>query len=145
MGPRTGSEAKMRYGSCLCQAIKYKVTGPPFMLVVCHCDNCQKATGSAFMTNAFFKAKYVVLLKGEEHIKQYKDPGTRSGNPIFRSFCSQCGSCIFLGGGGREYKMVAAGTLDDSSDWVPRMENLPEYRRTWLHDIGLQPNFRYKL
>ncbi|KAF8885453.1 Mss4-like protein [Infundibulicybe gibba] len=139
------SDEKIRYGSCLCRAIKYKVTGPPFTFVVCHCDNCQKATGSAFLTNAFFKAEHVVLLEGKEHIGRYKDTGTRSGNPLFRSFCTQCGSCIFLDSGKQEFTIVAAGTLDDSSDWVPRRENLPEYRRTWIHDIGLQPKFRYKL
>ena len=45
----------IRTGSCLCQSIKYTVTGEPLTFRVCHCVNCKKASGSAFMTNAFYK------------------------------------------------------------------------------------------
>ena len=50
-GPRT------RSASCLCGAIKFDITGDPVTFMVCHCVNCQKATGSVFMSNTFFKAK----------------------------------------------------------------------------------------
>lgn len=46
---------KVRSGSCLCRSVTYEVTGEPFTMRVCHCGNCQKATGAAFMTNAFFR------------------------------------------------------------------------------------------
>lgn len=44
-----------RTGSCLCRAVKYEVIGEPVTIRVCHCGNCKKATGAAFMTNGFFK------------------------------------------------------------------------------------------
>jgi hypothetical protein len=41
-------------GSCLCQTVRYKVTGPPQSTIICHCDSCRKSTGSAFMANSFY-------------------------------------------------------------------------------------------
>ncbi|KAJ7931673.1 Mss4-like protein [Mycena leptocephala] len=43
-----------RLGSCLCRKIRFTVVGEPFSYAVCHCSNCKKFAGSAFMTNAFF-------------------------------------------------------------------------------------------
>jgi len=33
-------------GSCICQQVKYTVTGEPLSAVLCHCINCWKASGS---------------------------------------------------------------------------------------------------
>lgn len=41
-------------GSCLCQKVRYKVTGAPLTTIICHCDSCRKSTGSAFMANSFY-------------------------------------------------------------------------------------------
>ena len=35
-------------GGCGCGDIRYKVTGDPDIVIVCHCDWCQRRTGSAF-------------------------------------------------------------------------------------------------
>lgn len=47
--------ANIYHGSCLCHKVQYELTGEPFTFFVCHCVNCRKATGSAFMSNGFFK------------------------------------------------------------------------------------------
>src|SRR3546814_6181000 len=47
--PRTGvgSMSATRSGGCLCGAVRYEAAWPPLALVVCHCRNCQKQSGSA--------------------------------------------------------------------------------------------------
>ena len=35
-------------GGCRCGGIRYEVTGVPQQLVVCHCTDCQRQSGSAF-------------------------------------------------------------------------------------------------
>lgn len=40
-------------GQCLCGKIKYSLSGPslsPYYNTICHCLNCQRVTGSAFLT-----------------------------------------------------------------------------------------------
>ena len=35
-------------GSCLCGAVQYASEAEPLMTAVCHCENCQHQTGTAF-------------------------------------------------------------------------------------------------
>ncbi|KIM37280.1 hypothetical protein M413DRAFT_50864, partial [Hebeloma cylindrosporum] len=87
---------KVRTGSCLCKAIKYTVAGEPLTFRVCHCVNCKKASGSAFMTNAFYKDENVTINQGSDLLKIFEDTQTQSGFPMLRYFCSECGSSLFM-------------------------------------------------
>jgi len=123
-------------GSCLCNSVEYEITGEPFTFFVCHCNNCKKASGAAFMSNAFFKSnvcilfhestgcafltiliQQVMVLKGSEHIQRYRDNDTASGRAVIRCFCPQCGSNLFLENDNNDFIIVATGTLDDRVDW----------------------------
>ena len=35
-------------GTCLCGKIRYQASADPVFMAVCHCKDCQRATGSAF-------------------------------------------------------------------------------------------------
>lgn len=48
------ASVKIRPDSCLCQAIRYELVEEPFRRVLCHCIECKKATGSAFMANSWY-------------------------------------------------------------------------------------------
>ncbi len=36
-------------GGCSCGAIRYKLTNTPLIVHACHCRDCQRVTGSAFV------------------------------------------------------------------------------------------------
>ena len=36
-------------GGCQCGSVRYSVSKAPLVLYACHCTNCQKQTGSAFV------------------------------------------------------------------------------------------------
>lgn len=66
---------KKTHGSCLCKKVNYELKGDPGTFVVCYCVNCQKATGSAFMANTFWRVEVsrlacTVHLKREPFLKQ---------------------------------------------------------------------------
>ncbi|KNZ75738.1 hypothetical protein J132_01989 [Termitomyces sp. J132] len=105
-------------GSCLCRTIQYTVTGKPMTFFVCHCGNCRKATGAAFMANAVFKRKQFVITQGEDNIKRFGDTQTGSGKVLQRSFCVSCGSNIFLEHNTGDYIIIATGTLNEEPEWV---------------------------
>ncbi|KAF5376965.1 hypothetical protein D9615_007232 [Tricholomella constricta] len=136
--------AKIYHGSCLCDSVQFTMTGEPFTYFVCHCKNCQKSSGSAFMANAFFKPEQVVITKGKEHVKVYIDAKTKSGEVVPRSFCSSCGSSLFLGNE-EKLKIVASGTVEEEVDWVPRRESFAECKRQWIEGIKTNPKRRSKL
>jgi hypothetical protein len=51
-------------GGCQCGTIRYEVAGAPKRLVVCHCSDCQRQSGSAFgMTMVVSEADFR-LIKG---------------------------------------------------------------------------------
>ncbi|KAF9555069.1 hypothetical protein CPC08DRAFT_744319 [Agrocybe pediades] len=134
-------------GSCLCKAVKYTVTGDPLTFRVCHCENCRKATGSAFMSNLFYNADNIRVVQGEDKLKHYADPETWNGAPITRVFCSECGSNLFLHPSSKEAvatntRVVTMGTIDGEVPWVPKTELWPELRRKWVHGIETRKKSR---
>ncbi|GLB36749.1 putative glutathione-dependent formaldehyde-activating enzyme [Lyophyllum shimeji] len=118
--------AKEYHGSCLCRSVQFTITGEPFSFYVCHCKNCRKFTGSALSANTFFKPEQVVITKGSEDVKVYRDTDTASGNVLLRSFCPSCGASLFLGNDKKEFTIVSFGTIEEDVDWVPRGERYPE-------------------
>ncbi|KXN82118.1 hypothetical protein AN958_03172 [Leucoagaricus sp. SymC.cos] len=137
--PADSTEVKVRRGSCLCGAVKYEVQGEPFKFMTCHCVNCRKATGSAFMSNGFFARNQFRLVLGQDKIKVFVDKTTTSGVTLNRQFCMECGSNVVLLSNdlekNKQYITVALGTLDDDMQWLPLGEFFPEQRRHWVMGI----------
>jgi hypothetical protein len=80
----------------------------------CHCLNCQRQTGSAFVLNLLIEADRVELVSGEPHVVSApRDDG--SAQLISR--CPTCEVAVWSEYGGPEVLFVRAGTLDDPS-WV---------------------------
>src|ERR1700758_980705 len=105
-------EAKMSVaGSCSCGAVKYRLESAPMFVHCCHCRDCQRQTGSAFVLNALIEADRVIVLSGEP--EQVAMP-TDSGRPhdIYR--CPTCKIAVWsVYGGIAKLRFVRVGTLDD--------------------------------
>lgn len=80
----------MLKGQCLCGGIQYVYHGEILEVAVCHCDQCKRAQGTPFVTNAPILNSQFELLRGEALLKSwFSSPNKR------RVFCSQCGSPLF--------------------------------------------------
>ncbi len=76
-------------GSCLCQDIRWEITGPLSEMSHCHCEMCRKAHGTAFATYATVRSADFRWLSGEAGICHFQSsPG------LDRPFCGRCGSCV---------------------------------------------------
>ncbi|RXW17087.1 hypothetical protein EST38_g8760 [Candolleomyces aberdarensis] len=126
-------------GECLCGAVAFELQGEPFHYVICHCKNCKQAGGGAFMANAFFKPQHVTVTKGKDSVKTYSDNKTKSGNAISRSFCSNCGSSLFIGPAAGNITIVQASNVNGSENWVPKKEFFAECKWEWVKEIAFQP------
>ncbi|KAJ5355503.1 uncharacterized protein N7496_012715 [Penicillium cataractarum] len=126
-------------GSCLCQQIRYEISGDPQVRLLCHCDNCRKATGSSFMANAVYQEDQFRIISGEELLKIYKDSNNSSGNALSRTFCSNCGSPLFITNSVFKGMLtVTSGTMDlgpSKSEWAPQVEVFCQSRREWLPPV----------
>ncbi|KAF9266009.1 hypothetical protein L218DRAFT_997360 [Marasmius fiardii PR-910] len=130
------SARTVRTGSCLCKEVKLEITGDPFTFAVCHCQNCKKASGSAFLSNLFFPEKNVKITGGSDLIKRYDDSNTASGRTLGRHFCSNCGSTLFIRPSPEvprsDFVILQAATVDDSHDWKPRRELHRDSKWDWI-------------
>jgi hypothetical protein len=42
-------------GRCACGAVRYRLVSEPMFVHCCHCQDCQRETGSAFVLNALIE------------------------------------------------------------------------------------------
>ena len=55
-----------RQAECLCGQVRYDVTGNPMAVIICHCKNCQKQSGSTFSINMIGVSDQISLQGGLE-------------------------------------------------------------------------------
>ena len=102
-------------GGCQCGALRYELSAPPLMIYNCHCANCQKITGSAFVVSATIPEAAFKFTRGEPKKVEWMSD---AGNKRFGWFCSDCGSRIAHGQiPSIGMLSLRAGTFDDTS-WV---------------------------
>ena len=79
-----------RAASCGCGALRITVNGDPQDCWVCHCDYCQRATGSIGQLAVVYREEDVVSLAGEA--STYGDFPKYPGAEKY--FCKRCGAGV---------------------------------------------------
>ncbi|KKK26310.1 hypothetical protein P175DRAFT_0533432 [Aspergillus ochraceoroseus IBT 24754] len=137
--------ASTNSGSCLCGAVQYQLLDAPEKCVICYCESCQKSTGSVCMANCLFKRENLEITHGQGALATYEDRATSSGQALQRSFCSICGSCLFVQNEISERNgiiAVTSGTINDRSGLQPTLEYWCQRRRSWLQPGGIEGSER---
>jgi hypothetical protein len=120
---------KQREGGCACGAVRYRLTSDPMFVHCCHCLNCQRQTGSAFVINLLIEADHVDLLAGDpQPVEVPRDDGSKQR--IFR--CPDCQVAIFSEYGRPEVRFVRAGTLDEPSGIAPDVHIFTKSKVPWV-------------
>jgi hypothetical protein len=120
-------------GGCACGAIRFEITEPLMGVGVCHCKDCQKASGGGPNYVALAPASGFKITKG--HAKVYVCKGD-SGGDIGRAFCPDCGSPLWSTPAGAPYVPVKLGALDDNASLTPALHLYTDSAPPWhlLHD-----------
>lgn len=117
-------------GGCLCGAVRYSATVDAVRSGLCHCLNCQKASGSAFSVNLFVPADRLAVTGA---LSQYKDTATASGRTVTRSFCPTCGASLMSETPAfANMVILKGGTLDDSTAVTPDTQVWTSTKQGWL-------------
>lgn len=119
----------MATGRCLCGAVTYEL-GDVMATVVCHCDHCQRQSGSAFSLNLITHTSQLTI---DGELRTYVERGENGDDEyVYRKFCGTCGSPIVSELAKTDGVVaVKAGTLDDRSGVVPTVEVWCEKRQPW--------------
>jgi hypothetical protein len=127
-----------REGGCACGAVRYRLTSEPLFVHCCHCLNCQRQTGSAFVINLLIEADRVELLTGEpQPVDVPRDDG--SAQRIFR--CPSCQVAVFSEYGWPEVRFVRGGTLDEPSAVTPDVHIFTRSKLPWVAPPDDTPAF----
>ena len=104
----------------------------------CHCLNCQRQTGSAFVINLLIEADRVELLAEEpQPVDVPRDDG--SAQRIYR--CPTCQVAVFSEYGRPEVRFVRAGTLDEPSSITPDVHIFTRSKVPWVALPSTAPAF----
>jgi hypothetical protein len=118
-------------GSCLCQAVRYEVSAPITELRACHCQDCQKASGTAGTVNAMLPSSGVRITQGTP--KRFTKVAD-SGRTLHRFFCGDCGSPLFSRRETTpETTSLRIGTLDGSPEAKVTANIWTRSARPWAH------------
>jgi hypothetical protein len=120
-------------GHCLCGAVHYSFSGDPAVVALCHCDDCQRQSGSAFSVNVGVGRDSVTI--DYDQLQTIETVGTDTGQPRKRMFCGKCGSPILtLLSEMPDLAFIKAGTLDDRETLAPQIEVWRERAQGWVPD-----------
>jgi hypothetical protein len=117
-------------GACACGKLRYRMASAPMFVHCCHCSDCQRQTGTAFVLNALIEADRIELLSGNPI--PYAMP-TDSGRPhtVFR--CADCCTAVWSEYGGlKALRFVRVGTLDEPRGLVPDVHIYIRSKQPWL-------------
>jgi len=117
-------------GGCACGAVRYRLRTGPMFVHCCHCRDCQRQTGSAFVLNALIETDRVDVLSGETVANAMP---TDSGRPHAVHRCPACGTAVWSHYGGvAALRFVRVGTLDDPSALPPDVHIFVRSKLPWV-------------
>ena len=116
-------------GGCACGEIRYRLLSDPLFVHCCHCLNCQRQTGSAFVINVLIETDRVELLAGEPQPVSVPRSGGKK-QKIWR--CPSCQVAVYSQYTTPAVRFVRAGTLDDPSAVAPDVHIFTRSKVPWL-------------
>ena len=120
----------MLTGRCSCGSVAYTLSSQPMFVHCCHCFDCQRLSGAAYLLNGLIETERVSLEGALEKIRL----ATPSGNGKIVNRCTECGDAIYshylIRGTGVAF--VRIGTLDEPSLCPPQVQIFTESKQSWV-------------
>jgi hypothetical protein len=112
-------------GGCLCGQVRWKASAEPINVRLCHCRNCQRATGGPFFARAVFVAERI----------EWRGAVTRwpTSPRVERLSCARCGTPVFSQPNDLPARIgVALATFDDPASVTPDMHIWVSEKLGWV-------------
>ena len=120
----------MLQGRCGCGAVTYQMQSAPMFVHCCHCTDCQRQTGSAYVLNAIIETDRIDV---QGPVTKHQLP-TPSGEGQIITRCGDCGVAVFSSYMVRHGKLsyVRVGTLDDPDRCPPDVQIFTASKQAWV-------------
>lgn len=117
-------------GGCACGQVRYALSTPPMFVNCCHCTDCQRQAGSAFVINALIETDRIVLREG---VPEPVAVPTPSGRPHDVYRCPACRTAVWSDYGRRpSLRFVRVGTLDEPAALPPDAHIFTRSKLPWV-------------
>ena len=128
----------MLEGGCTCGAVRYRLTSDPLFVHCCHCLNCQRQTGSAFVINVLIETDRVEVTAGNARsVEVPRDDG--STQEVLR--CPECQVALYSHYTYPAISFVRAGTLDEPASVSPDVHIFTRSKLPWVALPETVPSF----
>jgi hypothetical protein len=129
MKKKSDRQSRKLKGGCACGKVRYQLLAEPLRVHCCHCTDCQRHTGSAFVLNAIIETAAIKILRGE--LEAVPVPRAYGPHDIYR--CRHCKTALWSDYGHRpQIRFVRVGTLDRPSALPPDIHIYTRTKVPWL-------------
>jgi len=128
-----------RKAECCCGEVSITLRGEPERIIRCHCQYCQRRTGSVFQVSAWFFEDQIVHRTGVPRV--FNDSPHNPG-AIDYTFCARCGSTVYwpikpLPG----IYGVAVGCFADAEFPAPNFDIQRRHQHAWVPSLDLAESY----
>lgn len=113
-------------GGSACGAIRYRLLEDPLSLHVCHCNDCQTITGTAFILSMIVSRSSLEVVQGPSTWTGFE----KARGPEINRCCTQC--CTRLWSEAADHIVLRPGTLDDISWLMPVAHMWTIRKQPWV-------------
>ena len=114
-------------GRCTCGNVQFRLTVAPMIVHACHCTQCQRVTGSAFVLNAVVEQDALELLSGTPRGVPFE------GTSHTAYMCDDCGTYVWSVYAGMDAcRFVRVGTLNDPAACPPDVHIFTSTKQPWV-------------
>lgn len=116
-------------GGCACGVVRYALLARPIVVHCCHCNNCQRQSGTAFAINAVIETGNIARISGEVEVV----PVPREAQPHDIHRCVKCRTAVWSDYGRRPgIRFVRVGTLDEAEALAPDVHIFTKGKLPWV-------------
>lgn len=117
-------------GGCTCKKVRYRLINTPLFTHCCHCNRCQRETGSAFVINALIESHFVERMRGDP--VKARIP-SESGRGQLMARCPDCKVTLWSHyTAGEKLTFLRVGTLDHPDRLAPDAHIFTRSKLPWL-------------
>lgn len=114
-------------GTCLCGTIRFEAELPSKFCAHCHCSNCRRAHGAAFVTWVGFSTSQFRITAGESDLQNY-----HTDTDAKRGFCTKCGTTLFYSGPRWADEVhVTRASIEGEIDKAPSAHVYVDHSASW--------------
>ena len=115
-------------GSCLCGAVRFRVSLPSLFCGHCHCSMCRRNHGAGVVTWFAVKSAQLEVHAGRDELSCYS-----SSTHGTRKFCSRCGSSLFCESEKHpDVVDIPLANIEGPIDRTPQFHSYFDHRAPWV-------------